>query len=104
MEIQLIPRLQEIYNDLHERNAVALETEAVVSALIDELEDVNDSVEMAKSSSSPNQDVDGHESLLEAEMVDLLKELLGACFVLMLGPLGADYRYSEQQRGKCGPP
>ena len=104
MESQLIPRLQEIHSDLHERSAAALETEAVVSALIDELENVNDSVEMCKSSPSPNQDVDGHESLLEAEMVDLLKELFGACFVLMLGPLGAYYRYSEQQRGKCGPP
>ncbi|TBU31059.1 hypothetical protein BD311DRAFT_863568 [Dichomitus squalens] len=75
MEKQLIPRLQDTYTDLHERSIAAVETEAIVSALIEELEDINDAVEAAKSTTSES--VEDSHAILEVEMVDLLKELLG---------------------------
>ncbi|KAM5543054.1 hypothetical protein V8D89_003438 [Ganoderma adspersum] len=74
MRDQLITRLQQTYDDLHSRSMAAVETEAIVSALIEELEDVNDAVENAKSSSFFGTLQDS-EDLLEAEMMELLKGL-----------------------------
>lgn len=76
MRDQLIPRLQETYDDLHSRSVTAIETEAIVSALIEELEDINDAVETTKSSTLPDawEDPGG---VLESGMMELLKGLLG---------------------------
>ncbi|PIL33580.1 hypothetical protein GSI_04203 [Ganoderma sinense ZZ0214-1] len=74
MRGQLIPRLQRTYDDLHSRGVAEVETEAIVSALIEELEDINDAVENAKRS-SPDGIQEGPESLLEVEMIELLKAL-----------------------------
>ena len=74
MRDQLIPRLQQTYDDLHSNSVTAVEIEAIVSALIEELEDINDAVEAAKSSTLPDAREDP-ENILEAEMMELLKGL-----------------------------
>lgn len=84
MRETLIPQLQKTYDDLYRKGTVATETEVIVSALIEELEDVNDAVENAVENakrvpdseiSSSAAGVDDPESLLEAEVVELLKGL-----------------------------
>ncbi len=50
MRDRLIPGLEQTYDDLYVRSLAAIETEAIVSALIEELEDINDAVENAKNS------------------------------------------------------
>ncbi|KAI1791153.1 hypothetical protein LXA43DRAFT_1181965 [Ganoderma leucocontextum] len=74
MRDELIPRLQQTYDDLYSKIIAAVETEAIVSALIEELEDINDAVETAKRSNW-NGGPEDPEDLLEAEMIELLKEL-----------------------------
>ena len=79
MRGELVPRLQSTYDDLQARSAAAAEAEVAVSALIEELEDVNDAVESTKRSQRalvPTDDEDP-EGILEAEVIDLLKNLLG---------------------------
>ena len=76
MRDQLIPRLQRTYDDLNARSIAAVETEAIVSALIEELEDINDAVESSKNLSLGNISED-REDLLEAEIIELLKGLPG---------------------------
>ncbi|KAI0753161.1 hypothetical protein C8Q80DRAFT_496992 [Daedaleopsis nitida] len=75
---QLLPRLQQTYDNLQARSAFASEKEAIVSALIEELEDINDAVESAKRLTEPG-DSNGEspEALLESDMITLLKGLLG---------------------------
>ena len=74
----LVP-LQKVYDALQARNAVASETEAIVSALIEELEDINDSVESTKQSKDTlvYRDEEDPEDVLYAEVVHLLKKVLG---------------------------
>ena len=74
----LVP-LQKVYDALQARNAVASETEAIVSALIEELEDINDSVESTKQSKDTlvYRDEEDPEDVLYTEVVHLLKKVLG---------------------------
>ena len=74
MQDQLIPRLQQTYDDLYSRSATAAETEAIVSALIEELEDINDAIENSKNSDL-SESLEEIEDLLEAEIIELLKGL-----------------------------
>ena len=81
MRDQLIPRLQQTYDDLHSNSVAAVEIEAIVSALIEELEDINDAVENAKSSGFLDA-LEDPEKTLEAEMMELLKGLSSLFFLL----------------------
>ncbi|KAI0669615.1 hypothetical protein C8Q78DRAFT_189275 [Trametes maxima] len=79
----LVPRLQNMYDALHDRSAAATETEAIISALIDELEEVNDATECSKASagyiySESYHAREGSEDVLENAITDLLKALLGS--------------------------
>lgn len=74
MQDQLIPRLQQTYDDLYSRSATAVETEAIVSALIEELEEINDAIENSKNSDL-SESLEEIEDLLEAEIIELLKGL-----------------------------
>ena len=74
MRGKLIPCLQRTYDDLHSRSVAVVEAEAIVSALIEELEDISDAVENAKRSSLHGAQ-ENPEGLLEAEMIELLKAL-----------------------------
>ena len=77
MHQKLVPRLQQTYDTLHAKSTLALETEAIVSALIEELEDVNDAVEGARHPAmSPESEAHEDEEILEAQIVELLKGLL----------------------------
>ncbi|KAI0629433.1 hypothetical protein C8Q77DRAFT_1065394 [Trametes polyzona] len=76
----LLPRLEQIHDLLNARSATTAETEAIVSALIEELEDVNDTVESTK---HPQSSVGGPPDedpgvLLEVSVTELLKRLLRA--------------------------
>ncbi|KAI0369026.1 hypothetical protein BV20DRAFT_1082019 [Pilatotrama ljubarskyi] len=76
LEDQVFPRMQRAYDVLHERSAIAAETEAVISALIEELEDANDTVEITKDSHpslSAPQRAEAPEDVLEAAITQLLK-------------------------------
>ncbi|RDX49343.1 hypothetical protein OH76DRAFT_1350927 [Lentinus brumalis] len=77
MRDELIPRLQQTYDSLHAKRTLAIETEAVVSALIEELEDVNDAVESTRqlAATQPSETEIAEEDL-EAQVVALLKDLL----------------------------
>lgn len=78
MREDLVPRLQQTYDTLHATRTVSLETEAIVSALIEELEDVNDAVDNARYPATFQQHkVDDPEAMLETQIVELLKGLLG---------------------------
>ncbi|KAL1938516.1 hypothetical protein VTO73DRAFT_11539 [Trametes versicolor] len=80
MQESLLPRLQRTHDVLNARSAYAAETEAVVSALIEELEDVNDTVESTKQQPSAvgGREDERSEDILEAAVTDLLKALLRA--------------------------
>ena len=77
----VLPRLRQTYDSLQARDMVASEAEVLISALIEELEDINDDVESTKRSQSTLIEDEGEdpEEILEAEVTDLLKWLLGAC-------------------------
>ena len=77
----VLSRLRQTYDSLQARDMVASEAEILISALIEELEDVNDDVESTKRSQSTLIEGEGEdpEGILEAEVTDLLKRLLGAC-------------------------
>ncbi|KAI0774813.1 hypothetical protein BD413DRAFT_472172 [Trametes elegans] len=73
LQDDLLPRLQRTYDVLHARGGVAVETEAVVSALIEELEDANDAVVSAKRAGAGADDSGG---VLEDAVMELLKAVL----------------------------
>ena len=78
MREDLVPRLQQTYDTLHATRTVSLEAEAIVSALIEELEEVNDAVDSARHPATFQQpEGDDPEAMLEAQIVELLKGLLG---------------------------
>ena len=74
-----LPRLQEMYEELRARSATAIEVEAVISALIEELEDVSDAVASTDHSDGALAVLgdEDPETILESEVVGLLKALLG---------------------------
>ncbi|KAI8978290.1 hypothetical protein BD414DRAFT_422136 [Trametes punicea] len=78
---RLLPGLQKCYEVLQAESALRAETEVIVSALIEELEDVNDGMEEAKRFTDLN-GYDSNESggnptmILGAAVTDLLKPLL----------------------------
>lgn len=78
MQESLLPRLHRTHDVLDARSAYAVETEAVVSALIEELEDVNDTVESTKQQPSDvgDREYERSEDILEVAVTDLLKALL----------------------------
>ena len=78
MRVELIPRLKQTYDILQTRSTLTMEAEAIVSTLIEELEDVNDAVESTKRAPfHSNQDEEDPEELLEEEITSLLKNMLG---------------------------
>ena len=79
MREDVLAPLQNVYDVLQARNTVASEAEAVMSALIEELEDINDSVESTKQSKDvlAHQDEEEPQDVLETEITSLLKRVLG---------------------------
>ena len=79
MREDVLTPLQNVYDVLQARNTVASEAEAVMSALIEELEDINDSVESTKQSKDvlAHQDEEEPQDVLETEITRLLKRVLG---------------------------
>ncbi|KAI0827992.1 hypothetical protein BC628DRAFT_1366672 [Trametes gibbosa] len=77
MQQTILPRLQQTYDILCAHCTTVTETEAIVSALIEELEDINDTVESAKRlpDTDDGQDEDP-EAIAELAASDLLKSLL----------------------------
>ncbi|KAI0359562.1 hypothetical protein OH77DRAFT_1587031 [Trametes cingulata] len=78
LQDDLLPRMQRTYDALHERSAVAAESEALISALIEELEDVNDTVESTKNPQPSLAEVQPGEDpdyMLESAVTELLKSL-----------------------------
>ncbi|KAJ8473863.1 hypothetical protein ONZ51_g7597 [Trametes cubensis] len=75
---RLLPRLQMCFDVLHTRNTLAVEAEVVVSALIEELEEINDVVEDVRRVGSNDSDQNRipEDRFLEAVVVELLKKLL----------------------------
>ena len=81
MRVELIPRLKQTYDILQTRSTLTMEAEAIVSTLIEELEDVNDAVESTKRAPvHSSQDEEDPEELLEGEIVSLLKSVLGTLY------------------------
>lgn len=81
MRTELIPRLKQMHNTLQNHSTLVVETEAIVSTLIEELEDVNDAVESTKNpiaSALLCKDKEDPEELVEKGIIDLLKEMLGS--------------------------
>ncbi|KAI0767127.1 hypothetical protein C8Q74DRAFT_1203828 [Fomes fomentarius] len=79
MRTELMPRLKKTHDILHNHSTLVVETEAIVSSLIEELEDVNDAVESTKNpitSALLSKDKEDPEELVEREIIDLLKEML----------------------------
>ncbi|KAH9889399.1 hypothetical protein C8Q73DRAFT_793597 [Cubamyces lactineus] len=77
---KLLPRLQRCYDVLHSRNTSAVEAEVVISALIEELEDINDVVEDVRRADGDDSDQirvpEDPNRYLEVAVIDLLKRLL----------------------------
>ncbi|KAH9935230.1 uncharacterized protein BXZ73DRAFT_45620 [Epithele typhae] len=74
------PALETVHTCLRSRSTLAMEAEAIVSALIEELEDINDAAESVRGiRETPTQghsrDTDG---ILESEFILLLKRLIGS--------------------------
>jgi hypothetical protein len=81
----ILPSLQICYDLLLISNMDIRKGEALVSALIEEVEDIADDVREPRALSESTATTSGDnmkETLLEAEMSDLLKSLNGACYVI----------------------
>ena len=76
-----MPKLQTLFDDFHARSSFTAETEAIVSALIEELEDVNDAMDSTERELTPHADNGDPDGLLEEEIKELLKRKLGSLFV-----------------------
>ncbi|KAH9855924.1 hypothetical protein C2E23DRAFT_874526 [Lenzites betulinus] len=78
MQENLLPKLQQTYDVLRARSATTAESEAIVSALIEELEDINDTVESTKRATNVEDhgDDEDPDTILELAVTDLLKNLL----------------------------